>query len=85
MLKGTVKWFDAQKGFGFITKDDGEDIFVHHSSINMEGFRILSKGERVAFEVEESPRGYAARNVTKMESPPGPSPASAASIGSNRL
>lgn len=85
MLIGTVKWFDAQKGFGFIKKEDGEDIFVHHSSINMDGFRVLSKGERVTFEVEESQRGPAARNVTKMTSPLG-APSSPASLsGSNRF
>ncbi len=84
MLNGTVKWFDAQKGFGFIKKEDGEDIFVHHSSINMDGFRILSKGEEVMFEVEKSQRGLAARNVTKMESFPGGSSAVNAINGSRR-
>ncbi len=84
MLNGTVKWFDAQKGFGFIKKEDGEDIFVHHSSINMDGFRILSKGEHVTFEVEESQRGLAARNVSKMDSLPGSSSSPAAINGSKR-
>ncbi|MCP4689573.1 MAG: cold shock domain-containing protein [Desulfobacterales bacterium] len=83
MLNGTVKWFDAQKGFGFIKKEDGEDIFVHHSSINMEGFRILSKGEVVAFEVEENQRGLAACNVTKLAQTPRRSPDSAAPAESN--
>ncbi len=84
MLNGTVKWFDAQKGFGFIKKEDGEDIFVHHSSINMDGFRILSKGEHVTFDVEESQRGLAARNVTKKEAHTGPSTSPAAINGCRR-
>jgi len=63
VANGIVKWFDAKKGFGFIEKKDGEDIFVHQSSIIMSGFRMLEQGESVTFEVEENWRGLAAKNV----------------------
>ncbi|MEA3224064.1 MAG: cold shock domain-containing protein [Thermodesulfobacteriota bacterium] len=66
MAKGTVKWFNERKGYGFIQKEDGQDIFVHHSSINMTGFKTLNEGDQVEFEVEESDRGPAAKNVTKL-------------------
>jgi len=66
LAKGTVKWFNERKGYGFIQKEDGQDIFVHHSSINMTGFKTLYEGDRVEFEVEESDRGPAAKNVTKL-------------------
>lgn len=66
MANGIVKWFDAKKGFGFIEKEDGEDIFVHQSSIIMSGFRMLEQGENVTFEVEESWRGFAAKNVKRI-------------------
>ncbi|AKI97031.1 cold-shock protein [Kosmotoga pacifica] len=56
-MKGTVKWFSGKKGYGFITKDDGEDIFVHFSAIQMEGFKTLNEGQRVEFEVEVGPSG----------------------------
>lgn len=66
MANGIVKWFSDKKGFGFIEHDDGGgDVFVHHSSIEMDGFRTLSEGDRVAFDVEQSDRGPAAKNVTK--------------------
>ncbi len=65
MPEGTVKWFSDKKGYGFIEQEDGNDIFVHHSSIEMQGFRTLSEGERVSFELESSERGSAAKNVTK--------------------
>lgn len=65
---GTVKWFNEEKGFGFITRDDGgKDCFVHHSSILAEGYRTLSEGDRVEFEVSDEPKGPAARNVSKVE------------------
>jgi len=65
MANGVVKWFSNKKGFGFIEQEDGSDIFVHFSSINMDGFKTLAEGERVTFEVEESDRGPSAKNVQK--------------------
>ena len=65
MLEGTVKWFNNKKGYGFITKEDGEDVFVHWSSINGEGFKTLVEGDRVQFEVEQGEKGPAAINVEK--------------------
>jgi CspA family cold shock protein len=66
MANGTVKWFNESKGFGFITKEDGEDIFVHHTSITGGGFRSLSEGQSVTFDVEKGPKGLRAVNVTKL-------------------
>ncbi len=64
---GTVKWFNDQKGFGFITPEDGgRDCFVHHSAIQAQGFRTLAEGDRVEFEVTEGAKGPAAENVTKL-------------------
>ena len=64
MITGTVKWFDASKGFGFITRQDGgKDVFVHQSAIAGTGFRTLAEGQQVTFEVEEGQKGPAARNV----------------------
>ncbi len=65
MISGTVKWFDDRKGFGFIQQDGGGDVFVHHSAINMPGFKSLAEGDRVSFEVEQGNKGPAAKNVTK--------------------
>jgi CspA family cold shock protein len=64
--EGIVKWFNDKKGYGFIQQDNGEDLFVHHSSINMPGFKTLTEGERVSFDVTEGDRGPAASNVTKL-------------------
>ena len=65
---GTVKWFNDTKGFGFITPDDGsEDCFVHHSAIQMDGFKTLAEGQKVEFEVKQGHKGPAAENVTKVD------------------
>lgn len=65
-VEGTVKWFSNKKGYGFIEKGDGSgDIFVHHSAIDMPGFRTLTEGEKVVFDVEQNDRGYAAKNVMR--------------------
>jgi cold shock protein len=66
MSKGTVKWFNESKGFGFITKEDGEDVFVHHTSIAGSGFKSLSEGQSVTFDVEQGPKGLRAINVVKV-------------------
>ncbi len=65
MANGTVKWFNDKKGYGFIEREDGGDIFVHYSAISMPGFKTLTEGERVSFEVEDGDRGPAAKNVMR--------------------
>ncbi|MCL4537669.1 MAG: cold-shock protein [Nitrospirae bacterium] len=67
MATGTVKWFNDSKGFGFITSDEGGDIFVHHSSIQGSGFKSLAEGDRVSFDVEQGPKGPKAVNVVKIK------------------
>jgi len=62
---GKVKWFSEKKGYGFIEQENGQDLFVHFSSINMPGFKTLSEGEEVTFDIEESDRGPVAKNVQK--------------------
>jgi CspA family cold shock protein len=66
MLQGTVKWFNNKRGWGFIVKEDGEDIFVHYSAIKGDGFKSLNEGEKVQFEIEQGTKGPAAANVQKL-------------------
>jgi CspA family cold shock protein len=65
MAQGTVKWFNREKGYGFITTDSGEDIFVHHTSISEQGFRSLEEGQKVTFDVVRGQKGMQASNVRK--------------------
>jgi len=65
MATGTVKWFNDAKGFGFISQEGSEDVFVHHTAISMDGFRTLKEGERVEFEVIQGPKGLQAANVRR--------------------
>jgi cold shock CspA family protein len=68
---GTVKWFSQEKGFGFVTREDGTDIFVHHSGISGRGFKTLEQGERVEFDVIEEPKGLKASNLVRLDAPEG--------------
>ncbi len=65
-MKGTVKWFSSQKGYGFITGEDGKDVFVHFSAINMDGFKTLEEGDKVTYEVVQGKKGPQASNVRKI-------------------
>lgn len=65
MATGKVKWFNAEKGYGFITTDEGKDVFVHYSAIQCDGFKTLDEGQSVSFDITESDRGPQAANVTK--------------------
>ena len=66
MATGTVKWFNDKKGFGFISQDNGDDVFVHQSSIQSEGFRTLAEGDKVEFEIIKDQKGYKATKVVKL-------------------
>jgi CspA family cold shock protein len=68
---GTVKWFSQEKGFGFVTRDDGTDVFVHHSGITGRGFKTLEQGEPVEFDILEEPKGLKAQNVVRLNAPEG--------------
>ena len=67
METGTVKWFNRTKGFGFIEREEGEDVFVHFSAIEMDGFKVLQAGDRVEFEITEGEKGPQASNVKKID------------------
>ena len=66
MAQGTVKWFNAAKGFGFISREDGDDVFVHHTAIVGDGYRSLDEGQKVSFDVTQGKKGPQASNVTKL-------------------
>jgi CspA family cold shock protein len=66
LAEGVVKWFDVKKGYGFIKREEGQDLFVHFSSINMDGYKRLNEGDQVSFEVEDTSRGPQAKNVIKI-------------------
>ena len=66
METGTVKWFNSSKGYGFITRDEGDDVFVHYNAIEGDGYKSLEEGDKVQFEIGESPKGLQATKVTKV-------------------
>jgi cold shock protein len=66
MAKGKVKWFNAKKGYGFISTEEGKDVFVHHKEIQTEGFRTLKEGDEVEFDIAQGPKGELAKNVVKL-------------------
>lgn len=66
MAQGTVKWFNAEKGFGFISQENGDDVFAHFSAIQSDGFKSLDEGQKVEFDIEQGQRGLQATNITKV-------------------
>ena len=66
MARGKVKWFNSQKGYGFITPENGKDVFVHHTAIQGSGYKSLDEGQEVEFEIEQGPKGEQAKNVVKL-------------------
>ncbi len=71
MAKGKVKWFNNQKGYGFITREDGKDVFVHYSAITGDGYKTLNEGQDVEFDVTQGPKGEQATNVKRLGGTPG--------------
>ena len=67
MSEGSVKWFNEKKGYGFIQQENGQDLFVHYTAIQSEGFKTLTEGQRVSFEVEDTPKGPKAKNVQVIQ------------------
>lgn len=67
MAQGTVKWFNAEKGFGFISQENGDDVFAHFSAIQFDGFKSLDEGQKVEFDIEQGQRGLQATNITKVQ------------------
>lgn len=67
MAQGTVKWFNAEKGFGFISQENGDDVFAHFSAIQSDGFKSLDEGQKVEFDIEQGQRGLQASNITKVQ------------------
>ena len=74
MIRGKVKWFNNSKGFGFIGRPDGPDVFVHYTAVNSQGYKSLQEGEEVEFEIVQGTKGPQAENVTKVPSTPGTPP-----------
>jgi cold shock protein len=68
LAEGIVKWFSDKKGYGFIERESGKDLFIHYTAITMQGFKTLAQGDRVSFDIEESDRGPEAKNVVKIAS-----------------
>lgn len=66
MKQGTVKWFNAKKGFGFLSDNEGNDVFVHFSALNMDGFKVLEEGQKVSFDIVNGEKGPQAANVTRL-------------------
>ena len=66
METGTVKWFNASKGYGFITREEGDDVFVHYKAIKADGYKSLEEGDQVQFDIEKGPKGLQASNVSKL-------------------
>lgn len=66
MVRGKVKWFNNSKGYGFITPESGDDVFVHHTAIQGDGYKSLNEGQEVEFEIEQGPKGQQAKNVVKL-------------------
>lgn len=84
MARGTVKWFSNEKGYGFIERPDGDDVFVHFSAIQGDGFKSLEEGQEVEFDIVQGNRGPQAANVVKLGPPPSPGPGGGSGVGPGR-